>query len=89
MPETGISPDADFPVIYAEKGIVHLTFEFDCENPSFTSLSGGKSANMVCDYCQASAPENKALLEQLGLEYVHSSPSSSGPNAAPHLSARA
>ena len=32
MPETGISPDADFPVIYAEKGIVHLTFEFDCEN---------------------------------------------------------
>ena len=81
MPETGISPDADFPVIYAEKGIVHLTFEFDCENPSFTSLSGGKSANMVCDYCQASAPENKALLEQLGLEYAEGNVISRGKSA--------
>ncbi|MBP5177017.1 MAG: Sapep family Mn(2+)-dependent dipeptidase, partial [Clostridia bacterium] len=26
MPEDGISPDADFPVIYAEKGIVHAKF---------------------------------------------------------------
>lgn len=81
MPETGISPDADFPVIYAEKGIVHLTFEFDCKNPSFTSLSGGKSANMVCDYCQASAPENKALLEQLGLEYAEGNVISRGKSA--------
>ena len=28
MPENGFSPDADFPVIYAEKGIMPLKFSF-------------------------------------------------------------
>ena len=69
MPETGISPDADFPVIYAEKGIVHLKMHFPAANAKFTGLKGGGSANMVCDYCEATAEENAALMEQLGLEY--------------------
>lgn len=69
MPETGISPDADFPVIYAEKGIVHLKMHFPAANAKFTGLKGGGSANMVCDYCEATAGENAALMEQLGLEY--------------------
>ena len=29
LPETGFSPDASFPVIYAEKGILHAKFFFD------------------------------------------------------------
>ena len=58
MPEEGISPDADFPVIYAEKGILHARFAFDAANAAFTGLKGGSRANMVCDYCEAvcSAP---------------------------------
>ncbi len=51
MPDIGFSPDADFPVIYAEKGIVHLKLEFG-HGGNFTNLSGGESANMVCDYCE-------------------------------------
>ncbi len=48
LPEEGISPDADFPVIYAEKGIVHLTYKFT-KSPSLISISGGTRANVVCD----------------------------------------
>lgn len=70
MPKTGFSPDADFPVIYAEKGIVHLTFAFPAENAPFTDLKGGDRPNMVCDYCSAKVGENAEHIEQLGMEYA-------------------
>jgi succinyl-diaminopimelate desuccinylase len=50
MPETGISPDANFPVIYAEKGIMHIRFTFP-KNGDY-QVTGGNAANMVCDYCE-------------------------------------
>ncbi len=53
LPETGFSPDAEFPVIYAEKGILHVRLHFPLEDAPFTYLEGGKSANMVCDLCVA------------------------------------
>lgn len=49
MPKVGFTPDADFPVIYAEKGILHVKFYFPLENAPFTALYGGKGVNMVCD----------------------------------------
>lgn len=49
MPKVGFTPDADFPVIYAEKGILHVKFYFPVENAPFTALFGGKGVNMVCD----------------------------------------
>lgn len=49
MPKVGFTPDADFPVIYAEKGILHIKFYFPVENAPFTALYGGKGVNMVCD----------------------------------------
>ncbi len=63
MPEEGISPDADFPVIYAEKGILHARLCFDAANAAFTGLKGGSRANMVCDYCEAvcSTPGEEAF----------------------------
>ncbi|MDE6557729.1 MAG: Sapep family Mn(2+)-dependent dipeptidase [Clostridia bacterium] len=81
MPETGISPDADFPVIYAEKGIVHLQFEFPAANAAFSGLAGGGAANMVCDYCTANAPVKSDALEQLGLEYAADTVTSRGKSA--------
>ncbi len=51
MPEEGFSPDADFPVIYAEKGILHAQLRFPVYNAPFSSFEGGERANMVCDYC--------------------------------------
>ena len=49
MTKVGFTPDADFPVIYAEKGILHVKFYFPVENAPFTALYGGKGVNMVCD----------------------------------------
>ncbi len=81
MPETGISPDADFPVIYAEKGILHVVLQFPAANAPFTGLKGGDRANMVCDYCEAYAPLKEELLERLGLEYAQGKVVSRGKSA--------
>ncbi len=53
MPKEGFTPDADFPVIYAEKGILHFTVRFPVENPPFTALQAGERVNMVCDSASA------------------------------------
>ena len=54
MPDYGFSPDGNFPVIYAEKGILHLQFEFPVK--TFLSIiRGGERPNMVCDECMALA----------------------------------
>ena len=60
LPDTGFTPDAKFPVIYAEKGICHVTLEgiadsdFDSSsNLRLISVKGGERANMIpaeCDY---------------------------------------
>lgn len=66
MPETGFSPDADFPVIYAEKGIMHLKFTFPTQQ-DLSTLSGGNAANMVCDRCSVKAKEDNAKMKELNL----------------------
>ncbi len=67
MPEEGFSPDADFPVIYAEKGILQLRLNFS--RGGFTHLSGGERANMVCDYCEVCAPRDDEKLKRYNLGY--------------------
>lgn len=68
MPETGFSPDADFPVIYAEKGILQLRLHFPNTGRPFTFLEGGEQANMVCDYCEAIPTRiDMEKIESLGL----------------------
>ena len=52
MPETGFSPDADFPVIYGEKGILQLRFHFVFVRALFLYMQGGSAPNMVCSYCE-------------------------------------
>lgn len=66
MPDEGISPDADFPVIYAEKGILQLKLKFAVDG-DYSALCGGERANMVCDYCEAQAPIDKLKLEKYKL----------------------
>ncbi len=71
MPETGFSPDADFPVIYAEKGILQVRLHFPMERAPFLFLEGGTSANMVCDYCEATPRSvSVRMARQCGLEIV-------------------
>lgn len=53
MPDEGFTPDADFPVIYAEKGILHFTAEFPINDAPVSALNAGEAANMVCDLATA------------------------------------
>ena len=53
MPEEGFTPDANFPVIYAEKGILHFTASFPINEAPMSALNAGERVNMVCDYASA------------------------------------
>ena len=66
MPDFGFSPDGAFPVLYAEKGIFHPTFEFECDKN--VTVVGGEMPNMVCDYAYAIAPIDDNLIEKHGLK---------------------
>ena len=59
-PDFAFTPDAEFPVIHAEKGIIifNLETEFsqvdvDGGNVVLKSIEGGNAPNMVPDYCEA------------------------------------
>ena len=52
MPYTGISPDADFPVINCEKGIVHIIAHLPIPS-GLLSAKGGERPNMVIASCEA------------------------------------
>ena len=67
LPEEGFTPDADFPAIYAEKGILHFDTAFALENPPFTALQAGERVNMVCDYASAIITK-KAAAKLVGYE---------------------
>lgn len=51
MPKIGFSPDADFPVINCEKGIVNFKLTFPM--PNGIEISGGDRANVVPPECTA------------------------------------
>ncbi len=53
MPDYGITPDASFPLIYAEKGITSYEFLRTDKHPDIISLKGGTAANMVPAYAEA------------------------------------
>ncbi|MBM7606123.1 succinyl-diaminopimelate desuccinylase [Metabacillus crassostreae] len=59
MPELGFAPDADFPIIFAEKGIIDLTLKQEFINNKGTSdyvlesFNSGRRFNMVPDLASA------------------------------------
>lgn len=53
MPSEGFTPDADFPVIYAEKGIYHFTLSIPVNDAPMSALKAGERVNMVCDFAEA------------------------------------
>ena len=67
MPDTGFSPDADFPVIYAEKGILHFCAAFPIAGAPFAKLRGGERTNMVCAYAAAEGVRDTEGFAAFGL----------------------
>lgn len=49
-PDYGFSPDADFPVIYGEKGIMTLDLQGDINLENIVKIKCGERYNIVCDY---------------------------------------
>ncbi|TVP86010.1 MAG: dipeptidase PepV [Acholeplasmataceae bacterium] len=58
-PEAGFIPDADFPLIYAEKGISRLLVEGTVEAGDIINIKGGFRDNMVPDYAEATLKKTK------------------------------
>lgn len=67
FPDYGFSPDADFPVLYAEKGILHVEFSFPVPE-TIAFLKGGDRVNMVCDRVEAVAPFDRKAAEKYGVK---------------------
>ncbi len=51
IPDFSIAPDANFPLIYAEKGILHLESIVNLKNNWPAEIVGGSRPNIVPDYC--------------------------------------
>ncbi len=95
MPDEGFSPDADFPVIYAEKGIMHIKLKFKADG-DFSTLRGGERVNMVCDRCEYTGVEDFEKIKKSGLtiedgkivshgKSAHGSTPDKGVNAMPSM----
>ena len=54
VPQIGFAPDAEFPVIHAEKGILHLELSQSYTAPlsHLVRVQGGERANIVPDVCE-------------------------------------
>lgn len=66
MPSIGFAPDADFPLINAEKGIAHLVFTQKGKptNDVLVSFEAGKRTNMVPDLAIATLANVSENFEQ-------------------------
>lgn len=53
LPEIGFAPDADFPLIYGEKGILNTIVENKETDVDIVYIKGGERFNVVIDYAEA------------------------------------
>ena len=64
-PTYAFSPDAEFPIIYGEKGILGFDINGTVENSEVVSISAGERYNIVCDEAKLTVKNaNKAYLDE-------------------------
>ena len=59
MPAYAFSPDAEFPIIYGEKGILSFNIEGTINNSDVLSIHAGERYNIVCDEAHLKVKETK------------------------------
>lgn len=64
-PTYGFTPDADFPVIYGEKGINDFFPELEVEIPYVKKIVGGAATNAVCDKVEIELDNAESVLDYL------------------------
>ncbi|MFW6034887.1 MAG: dipeptidase PepV [Halothermotrichaceae bacterium] len=72
-PDFAFSPDAEFPVIHAEKGIVtfKLSANFNDRKNVIEYIKGGNAPNMVPDYCEVLlSKDNFEIIEKEFHEFI-------------------
>ena len=52
-PSYGFTPDADFPMIYGEKGVLEAEFVLELPDGETMTIDGGEASNAVPDHCKA------------------------------------
>ena len=52
QPDFGFSPDADYPLIFAEKGIINFEVKSKLRMKHIDSIKGGEASNAVIDRCE-------------------------------------
>lgn len=67
MPTMGFTPDAEFPVIFGEKGIVTgtLSLSFDLKDSAVKTFKAGNAPNMVPDYAEIVLDKSKVNSDAL------------------------
>lgn len=57
LPVFGFTPDADFPALCGEKGILNFELSIPLEESGLLSIAGGEAMNMVPASCNAAFPD--------------------------------
>ena len=70
QPTLGFSPDSDFPLIYAEKGIINFKVSTKVDIPGLISIKGGTARNAVIDKCELKIDLNLDFLKYI-MEHYH------------------
>ncbi len=83
----GFTPDADFPVIYGEKGLNQIYLSMDKKESGVESIEGGLAVNMVADFAKCTIlgeDGEKLTLSEEG-KSAHGSTPEQGENAISKL----
>ena len=65
QPDLGFSPDSDFPLIFAEKGIGNFEISSDFESQDILSIKGGVAFNSVIEKCEVLIKKNDGFIDLL------------------------
>lgn len=87
IPSFGFTPDADFPAMYAEKGILMAELSMDAAKSGFAEIAGGDAPNMVAAWAKGKLPDGTAF-DETG-KAAHGSTPEEGENAITKLMEKA
>jgi len=65
IPDYGITPDAQFPLIFAEKEILRVDFKQNFQSKTIISIKAGNAVNMVPDRAEAKVVLLKKTVEKI------------------------
>lgn len=71
QPTLGFSPDSDFPLIFAEKGIINFEVKKKIILDNVFSISGGVAPNSVIERCELSMKEDSGFITYLNENNYH------------------